>query len=121
LLAGPDRVDDVRAYEFMPDFRVHARLRTRPGEKKEEGKERGAASGGRAGQRRDRGAGNGPAGEGGTAVGLVEGESRNQGKREDEKGEPLQEEEEEEVVVKAAFMTLPPAIGLTAIAPSCYA
>jgi len=64
LLAGLERVDDVLSYEFMADFRVHARLRRPSDESKD--------------------------------------------------GDP------EEEVVKAAYLTLPPAVGMSAIAPSCY-
>ena len=54
---GEERADDVIAYEFMADFRVHARLRAQTGEE----------------------------------------------------------------TVKAAYMTLPPSIGIPSIAPSCFA
>ena len=58
---GAARANDVLAYEFMADFRVHARLKSQAG---------GA--------------------------------------------------EEEEDVVKQAYMTLPPSVGVPSIAPSCF-
>ena len=70
---GDERADDVLAYEFMADFRVHARLR-----------EKGKAGGG------------GDGGVGASAAG------------------------EEESVVKQAYMTLPPSVGIPSIAPSCF-
>ena len=65
---GEERAKDVLAYEFMADFRVHARLR--------EG---------------------GEADDGGGTVQLPES------------------------VVKPAYMSLPPSIGIPSIAPSCFA
>ena len=65
---GEERAEDVLAYEFMADFRVHARLR--------EG---------------------GEADDGGGTVQLPES------------------------VVKPAYMSLPPSIGIPSIAPSCFA
>jgi len=61
---GAERADDVLAYEFMADFRVHARLK--------------------------------PAGSGAYSG-------------------------EEDPVVKQAYMTLPPSLGIPSIAPSCFA
>ena len=81
---GAERAKDVLAYEFMSDFRVHARLRS-VGESGA-GEERGSS----------RQAEGGP-------VSL-------------EADAPAAEE-----VVKAAYMTLPPSIGIPSIAPSCFA
>ena len=64
---GEERANDVKAYEFMADFRVHARLK-------------------------DTTNGNGASSSGGG-----------------------------ETVVKQAYMTLPPSIGIPSIASSCFA
>ena len=80
---GEARANDVTAYEFMADFRVHARLR-----------EGGSASGG------DGGGGSSSSSGG---VGLDGGAA------------------EPESVIKAAYMTLPPSVGIPSIAPSCFA
>ena len=70
---GPERASDVLAYEFMADFRVHARLRA--------------------------------AGGGGAPADGKDGSCAAQ----------------EETVVKQAYMTLPPSVGIPSIAPSCFA
>ena len=69
---GEERAEDVLAYEFMADFRVHARLR--------------------------------PEGSSGSSSG---------------EGDVALRPEQEEVV-KQAYMTLPPSVGIPSIAPSCF-
>ncbi len=96
---GTARANDVLAYEFMADFRVHARLRSE-GERGRSGSGSGVDAD--VGDGGDGGCGSGGESSGG-AVSL-------------EADAPASEE-----VVKAAFMTLPPSIGIPSIAPSCFA